>query len=264
MNEVSKTLYVPMGGRIYASEHFPHIFYDEAALSLKDKIPSEILNDERQSQYTFLASAVRCRNIDNCVRHFLSQFPEGTVVELGCGLETTYYRTDNGKAKWYELDLPEVIADREKVLPCPQRMSCIASSAFETAWMDELSKQLKDTPVMFLASGVFQYFPEDTVLKLFRDLQRFKNAYIAFDAVSKLGMKGTRRYMKQLGHDAAAMYFYCDKAEDLAKKAGNGISVKAQGDFYADINKTGMSFMTKVSMAVSDRMHMVKWIVLSL
>lgn len=264
MNEVSKTLFIPMGGRIFASENFPNILNDAKALELKGQIPEEVLQDKRQSQYTFLASAVRCHNIDERIRQFLKKTPEGAVVELGCGLETTYFRTDNGQAQWYELDLPEVIAYRRDLIPLQERMHFIETSAFDTAWMDEFAPVLKDRPVLFLASGVFQYFEEHTVIQLFSDLQRFSSAYIVFDAVSKLGMSVTRKYMKQLGKDAATMYFYCDNANELALKAGNGISVSFYKDFYRGIDRHGMDFMTKVSMNISDAMHMVKIIELRL
>ena len=35
------TLFIPMLGRIYASEHCPQILYDKKALELKNKLPSE-------------------------------------------------------------------------------------------------------------------------------------------------------------------------------------------------------------------------------
>ena len=38
-NAVENTLFIPMLGRIYASEHFQNILYDEKALSLKDALP---------------------------------------------------------------------------------------------------------------------------------------------------------------------------------------------------------------------------------
>ena len=56
---VEDTLFVPMAGRIYASEHYPQILYDPKALDLKKKLPSGLLKSDDQSQYTLLASAVR-------------------------------------------------------------------------------------------------------------------------------------------------------------------------------------------------------------
>jgi O-methyltransferase involved in polyketide biosynthesis len=36
--------------------------------------------------------------------------PEGLVVNLGAGLDTRFYRLDNGTITWIDIDLPEVVA----------------------------------------------------------------------------------------------------------------------------------------------------------
>ena len=94
---VEDTLFVPMLGRIYASEHYPQILYDKKALELKKKLPSDLIKQNMQSQYTLLASASRSANMDRIIRTFLECRPDGVIVQLGCGLETTYHRCDNGK-----------------------------------------------------------------------------------------------------------------------------------------------------------------------
>ena len=58
---VEDTLFVPMLGRIYASEHCPQILYDQKALELKKKLPSALLEQDKQGQYTLIASAARLR-----------------------------------------------------------------------------------------------------------------------------------------------------------------------------------------------------------
>ena len=112
---VEDTLFVPMLGRIYASEHCPQIIYDKKALELKEKLPSDLQENGSQSQYTLLASAVRSANMDRFIRSFLKRRPDGVIVQLGCGLETTYYRCDNGKTRWYAVDLPHVIDYRREL-----------------------------------------------------------------------------------------------------------------------------------------------------
>lgn len=67
---VEDTLFVPMLGRIYASEHCPQIIYDKKALELKEKLPSDLQENGSQSQYTLLASAVRSANMDRFIRSF--------------------------------------------------------------------------------------------------------------------------------------------------------------------------------------------------
>ncbi len=89
----------PMLGRIYASKHFPHILNDRKAMELKGKLPQNIKGQNTQTQYTLMAGAVRSANMDRYIRDFLKRNPNGIIAELGCGLETTFYRNDNGKTR---------------------------------------------------------------------------------------------------------------------------------------------------------------------
>ena len=50
---VEDTLFVPMLGRIYASEHCPQILYDKKALELKKRLPLDLIEQNMQNQYTF-------------------------------------------------------------------------------------------------------------------------------------------------------------------------------------------------------------------
>ena len=74
---VEDTLFIPMLGRIYASEHCPQIIYDKKALELKEKLPSDLLGNGSQSQYTLLASAARSANMDRFIQEFLMRKPGG-------------------------------------------------------------------------------------------------------------------------------------------------------------------------------------------
>ena len=136
---VEDTLFVPMLGRIYASEHCPQIIYDKKALELKEKLSPDLLGNGSQSQYTLLASAARSANMDRFIQEFLMRKPDGVIVQLGCGLETTYYRCDNGKTRWYAVDLPHVIDYRRELLPEPERETYLAGDAFQG--LDQTSSQ---------------------------------------------------------------------------------------------------------------------------
>ncbi|MDH6125785.1 class I SAM-dependent methyltransferase [Kitasatospora sp. GP82] len=61
--------------------------------------------------------ALRVASFDREVSDFLDRCPRGTVVCLGEGLETQYWRVDNGRANWLSADLPETVALRERLLP---------------------------------------------------------------------------------------------------------------------------------------------------
>ena len=139
-NKISKTLFVPMYGRIYTTEHFPNILNDIAALKLKNKIPPE---NKLQSQYTYIASAVRSRNIDRYINNFLKINPDGIIVEIGCGLETTYFRHPDIKTTFYDMDLPEVIDYREKLIPLGEYQKLIKGDLFKEEWIEIIKKNVE-------------------------------------------------------------------------------------------------------------------------
>ncbi|HIS49528.1 MAG TPA: class I SAM-dependent methyltransferase [Candidatus Gallacutalibacter pullistercoris] len=258
---VEDTLFVPMLGRIYASERYPQILYDQKSLELKKKLSSGLLEYGDQNQYTLLASATRAANMDRYIRSFLQRRPNGVIVQLGCGLETAYYRGDNGRTCWYAVDLLRVIKYRQELLPEPERETYFAGDAFSENWIKQIRTDAPDAPILVTASGLFHYFEESKVLELLQMLRQFGEVEVVFDAVSSSGMAMMRKkYMRQVGHADAQMFFHVDSAEELAKKVNTNTKILADESYYSAIPKKDLLLSTKVCMAVSDRLRMVKMI----
>ena len=229
-----------------ARKFYMIILYDKKALELKNKLPSDLIEQNKQNQYTLLASASRSANMDRIIWSFLERRPDGVIVQLGCGLETTYHRCDNGKSRWYAVDLPHVVEYRRELLPESERETYLAGDAFSEEW-------------------IFHYFEEHKVIALLRMIGQFGNMEVVFDTVNKRGMTMMKKkYMKQVGHADAQMFFYVDSAEELAAKIGGNVKVIAEEPYYRYIPKNGLRLSTKVSMAVSDRFCMVKMVQLKL
>lgn len=260
-NKISKTLFVPMRGRIYASENFPNILKDDAALKLKDKLPPE---ESAQSQYTYLASAVRSRNLDGYIDTFLKNNPNGVIVEIGCGLETTYFRHPNIKTTFYDLDLPEVINYREKLIPKGEYQKFIKGDLFKEDWIDQIKNEIGNSPILIIAGGVFHYFERENVVKAIKNMLKFEKAELVFDALNSIGIKGIKKYMNDLGYSDVNMYFYVNDPYELAKEIGPNIEVIEEVKYYSKTPKEGLDFMTKVQMNGADLFFMVKMIHLKL
>ena len=83
-------------------------------------------------QDTAMRSGVVARTIvlDRLVKDWLERNPGAVAVNIACGLDTRCYRM-SGYAHWYNLDLPETIAVREKLLPESGVISQIAMSAMD-------------------------------------------------------------------------------------------------------------------------------------
>lgn len=265
LGPIENTLFVPMLGRIYASEHVPAILHDEKALELKAQLPETVMEHDTQTQYTYLASASRSANMDRRIRDFLKRKPDGVIIQLGIGLETTYSRNDNGHTQWYGVDLPHVIAYRRSLLPETPRETYLAGDAFAGAWLQEVRRKYPEAPLLITASGLFHYFKEEKIIALIHMLQDQGYSELLFDAVSQSGLTMMKlKYMKTVGHKEVPMYFYVDSAKEFAKKAGPGVSVLAEENFYEHIPRAGLSFVTKMSMVIADLLGMVRMIHLKL
>jgi hypothetical protein len=57
------------------------------------------------------------------------------MVDVGCGLNTRFERVDNGRVRWFDLDLPDVIALRRRFFQDGPRQSMLAASIVDDAWI---------------------------------------------------------------------------------------------------------------------------------
>ena len=138
-------------------------------------------------QLTRLGWIKRSLICDRVIREFLERYPEGTIVNIGCGLDTTFERTDNGKLKWYDLDLPDVIELRSKFVKENERRRFVAASFLENEWLEAIQVMGN---VLFIAAGVFYYFEEPAIKRfMIRLIDRYPGSEILFDASSPLGVK---------------------------------------------------------------------------
>jgi O-methyltransferase involved in polyketide biosynthesis len=92
---------------------------------------------------------------------------------------------DNGRVEWYDLDLPEVMELRRKLMGGEAaRYHLLACSVLDSAWLDTLSVH-RPRPLLFLAEGVLMFLEEGQVKSLVLTLkERFPGAELAFDAFS--------------------------------------------------------------------------------
>ncbi len=137
---VEETLLLPLWGRAYETGQENPRLIDNKAVEIIERIDydfSTIAETQAISQHGWVA---RCLHIDKLVKSFIARHPEGTIVNIGCGLDTTFSRVDNGTIRFYELDLPEVIALRKNFIEEDERHKTIASSFLDThQWFEEIS-----------------------------------------------------------------------------------------------------------------------------
>ncbi|RJQ74698.1 class I SAM-dependent methyltransferase [Pseudonocardiaceae bacterium YIM PH 21723] len=135
--------------------------------------------------------ALRSVAFDREISAFLDGHPEGTVVCLGEGLETHFWRVDNGRARWLTVDLPESATLREKLLPTGPRQRILACSATDHRWLDEVAAA---NGVLIVAQGLLMYLKPEEVHDLFRACaERFPGGGFVFDTMPKMWVKASAK-----------------------------------------------------------------------
>jgi O-methyltransferase involved in polyketide biosynthesis len=126
--------------------------------------------------------ALRVRTVDAALRRVLAGAPDATVVALGEGFETQFWRVDDGRLRWLTLDLPEVVTVRRELLPDGPRNRTLAGSALDTEWTAQVDRE---RPVIITAQGLLPYFERDEVHRLLTAwAQMLPGAWLLFDAVT--------------------------------------------------------------------------------
>jgi len=119
----------------------------------------------RKSQ---IGIVVRTELLDQAARGFIQKHPSAVVVNIGCGLDTRFEQVDNGKIRWYDLDLPEAICIRQHFFAETDRYKMIAKSVFDDAWLGKVS--VTNEPVLIIAEGILMYFTAQEVKALLNKL----------------------------------------------------------------------------------------------
>lgn len=174
-------------GRRAAAARASGLLEDPLAVQVADRLEYDFGNASQGARW----HAVRVATFDAAVRHFLHEHAGGTVVALGEGLETQFWRLDNGRVRWLSVDLPATLELRRQVLPQDPRQECYAGSALDLGWLDQLDPA---RPVLLSAQGLFPYFQRDEVHELIAVIaDRLPGSSLIFDVVPQKMLELVRR-----------------------------------------------------------------------
>jgi O-methyltransferase involved in polyketide biosynthesis len=187
LGAVPETLLVPLYARAVESRRKHPILDDSMAVEMVESIDWDFQRFDQRLRV--IGCTLRSAMFDDWVKDFLRDHPEGTVVEIGCGLNTRFERLDNGRVHWFDLDLPEVIELRRKFFTDSERRATLAASVLDPDWM--ASVRQSPGPYIFVAETVLVYLQEQEVKKALAQIaQNFPCANIAFDTLSRRAVDG--------------------------------------------------------------------------
>ena len=232
-NTVQETLVIPLYGRKMCSQLYPNLYRDETAIRLVDQVDYDFstLAEQAKStmqQFGFLEAAMRQSDLAWEVRDYLKTHPNAAVVNLGCGLDDTGRACDNGTCKIYNLDFPDVIAVRDKLLPAGERETNIGCDLNDTAWFTRIDAS---GGAVFFAAGVFYYFLTEQVKALVSAMaEAFPGGKIVFDAANRQAVKlMLKTWIKQAKIQNVGAYFAVSDAKKEISAWSGRLNVSARG-----------------------------------
>ncbi len=190
------------------------VLHDPKAVELADALDYPFAERFGASnRFLSQGHALRVATFDLAVRDFLDLHPDGLVVALAEGLETQFWRVDNGRVRWLTVELPQTAELRARLLPDGDRRRTVACSALDPRWMAEADDS---RGVLITAQGLLMYLPPPQVKRLLADCaERFPGGSMVFDAVprwfSARTLKGRMRMAS--GYQAPPMPWGLDAGE---------------------------------------------------
>jgi O-methyltransferase involved in polyketide biosynthesis len=191
------------------------VIRDPWAVTLLDAISYDYRKFGRPNQ----SHALRARSFDAAAQDYLTAHPKASVVALAEGLQSSFWRLERAgvtnELTWYSVDLPPIIALRERLLPHDDRIVALAQSALDRSWMDRVD----DSQGVFItAEGLLMYLEPGDAFGLIRDCAaRFPGGQMMFDSIPHWFSRRTLKGLKLSDrYTASPMPFALTADEGLA------------------------------------------------
>ncbi len=212
-----------------------------------DKLVSFASEDEKALLFNrklspFLTNhiALRARKYDSITNGFISKNPSSIVVNLGCGFDTRYWRIDNKKCEYIELDLPEIVEMKKEILKDHLSYELIGCSVLDSSWIDRVTSK-GNRNFLLIAEGLFMYLPKVDVINLFKTFsERFYHSQIVFEVVTEKYTRGiwkkivVMKIKRELGFDAGSSYNFGVRQAREIESYGNGLNVIGEWSYIED------------------------------
>ena len=218
MNNVNKTLYIPLYGKAYVSKK---------GIILEDKKAEEIwekegfdLKGKSKSKYLAYYIGIRSKVFDNWVKERMEEDKDVIVLHIGCGMDSRVLRVGTKKVMWYDVDFPDVIAERKRYYNETENYKMIASDARQTQWLQGLPKEKK---AIIVLEGISMYFQLDELKSLLKSLrEHFAKVQILMDCYTTFAAKASK-YKNPINDVGVTVVYGLDEPKILEE--GPGLSV---------------------------------------
>lgn len=189
-DDIADTLLITLYAKSVETRKKNPLINDQTACELVEKIDYDF-SKYKNKKATSVGVAMRSTHFDQKVKDFIQLHNylrnQPIIVFVGCGLDTRIQRIGKSAehAEFYQLDIAEVIEQRQQLIPAQKNEHFIASSMLSTTWMDQLKETHPNGHFMFVIEGVLMYFNQAQNQQVLTALaERFSGAELHFDMLN--------------------------------------------------------------------------------
>ena len=235
--EVSETLLITAYLRSLETKQ-NGIICDRKSVEIIDRINYDF--SKYNSPINQALIAIRTEIIDEFVKNFIQQHSSVTVVSLGTGLCTRFFRLDSSSTQWIAIDLPQVKQVWDRLVGESKRHQYLAHSVIDLNWMDKV-KQIASGKVLFVAEGLLMFLSEIEVKYLITNIRsNFKGSEMIFDSLGTILARNSKLNSGDLGIDTS--YQWGIKNLKQIEDWGQGIELVQQWH-YLDRHKNRLGLL---------------------
>lgn len=187
MNNVNKTLYIPLYGKAYVSRK-GILLHDSKAeeiwaaegFSLKGKSKSKWL-----AYYMGMRSAV----FDRWLKVQMEADPSVVILHIGCGMDGRCVRVGTRGHLWFDIDFPDVIVERKRYYPESGEYKMLAADVRSADWLS----QVPPGNAIVIMEGVGMYLTPGELLQMMAQFRsHFESVRILMDCYTEFAAKASK------------------------------------------------------------------------
>ncbi len=213
MNEINKTLFIPLYGKAQLSRK---------NVILKDKKAEEIWEKEAfpikgAAKFKWLAyfMSMRARVFDDWTDRMLKENPDALVLHIGCGLDSRCLRVKEKYIHWLDGDFPDIISLRRHYFEITESYDMFAIDASKAEGITELPDS---SDVIVILEGISMYLSNEELKALFCHLQeKYAVVHILVDVYTEFGIKASKYKNPVKGLGVTKLYGVEDMEQFLSK-----------------------------------------------
>ena len=188
MNEVNKTLFIPLYGKSEVSRK--NIILSDPTAERIWKEESFPIRGKSKSKWLTYNMAMRARVFDDWTDRMLRENKDALVVHIGCGLDSRCLRVKQPYVNWIDADFPDVLELRKKYYSENDSYKMMSIDASKPEQIEQLPES---QTAIIIMEGISMYLTNEQVNRFFMTLdKKYTELHILMDIYTVWGAKASK------------------------------------------------------------------------